>query len=491
MVLVSTHLLYNSNCLTESAYFYLICFHPSIGSMDHSFAVVRRYPEVKLYRDKSNKYGHAGMVIHPQKRILYISNPMKGNVVAVHIDTGRYSRTAREEYPIFSNKLPSFEYSIYECIDQEEVFATGFTIPSGIALSNNGKVLFVAERAGKISAVEVESGEILHRIDVNSFGYNSLGGLAISPTTGKLYFTDMDTNQVVRVDATRFTDGQCNFESRTSFDFQSEVQNAKTNIISSSCGDIFSLVRDYSCEVNPTIPNGTLFEQVHTDTGYASDNPDVQSVAGMDDEAILLSNRTDCERDSELNFDALLLGGYYCHSCLPHNHGSSCDLGGKCANIQWQGFTCDNEFYVDLDYSEENEPFLILSSLYFNQTYAQNSNIQLSRGVTYRFTVRTGAGRPISIRSMPTFSSVMTPSDSVNSVIVGGATNGPILISVDESTPACMYISSPRTKPIMLVLGDAIECKIPDSAGWELLPKLLGSVWNYVFLHFTLAWILI
>ena len=67
--------------------------------MDHSIASVRRFPDVKLERD-GYEHAHAGMVVHPEKRILFITNPGSdgsGEVVAVHIDTGRYSRTAREE----------------------------------------------------------------------------------------------------------------------------------------------------------------------------------------------------------------------------------------------------------------------------------------------------------------------------------------------------------------------------------------------------------
>lgn len=468
------------------------------GSMDHSVAVVRRYPEVKLYRDETHNQTHAGMVIHPEKRILFISNPAKGNIVAVHIDTGLYSRTAREEYPIFSNRLPSFEYSIYECVEQEDNFATGFTIPSGLALSNNGQVLFVAERGGNISALEVDSGEVLHTIDVSSFGYKSIGGLAISPETGLIYFTDLDTNQVIRVDAGRSTDGQCNYDSRVSPTFQSQVVDAKNVLLSSSCSrNAFSLVRDYSCEVDATIPNGTLFDQVHTDTGYASDNPDVQSMAGMDEEAVLLANRTDCEYDSELNFDALLLGGYYCHRCLPHNDGSSCDAGGICANVHWQGFTCDNEFYVDMDYNADNEPFLVLSSLHFNKTFVEDSPISLSRGVTYRFTVRTGAGRPVSIVSGADFSNGVAASETVKSVSLGGVTNGPILLSVDETTPDCLYLGSSRTQVITLAVDGVTTCRSIENNGvWDLVPesstqKLLAFFWNSVLLYFTLAWVLI
>jgi hypothetical protein len=440
--------------------------------MDHSIAVVRRFPEVKLYRDEAHEYGHAGMVVHPKKRILFVANPAKGNVIAVHIDTGLYSRTACEEYPIFSNKLPSFEYSIYECVEQETEFATGFIIPSGLALNKNNEILFVAERGGYISAVDAMSGETLQRIDVSSHGYKSIGGLAVSQETGMLYFTDMDTNQVVRVNAGMFADGQCNYGSRLSSDFLSEVDDAKADLLSSLCTrDVFSLVRDYSCEVNATIPNGTLFEQVHTNSGYASDNPDVQSTAGMDEEAVLLSNRTDCEYDSDLNFDALLLGGYYCHTCLPHNHGSSCDSGGTCLNVHWRGFTCDNEFYVDIDYWDDNGPLLIVSSLHFNTTFANDNKIVLARGVTYRFTVHTGAGRPVSIGTTPYLSSDAAPAESIRSASDSGVTNGPILLTVDESTPECMYLGSPRTRAVVLAIDGAEECQSYDATGWNLPPE--------------------
>jgi sugar lactone lactonase YvrE len=144
--------------------------------MDHSIANVRRYPEVKLYRDETNVLGHAGMVVHPTKRILYIANPGKGTIVAVNIDTGKYSRTAREEYPIFSNKLPSFEYSIYECVDQDENFVSGLSYPTGLALSSDGARLFVAERTGRILAFDVESGMLMQSIDIPT--YTSIGGLA-------------------------------------------------------------------------------------------------------------------------------------------------------------------------------------------------------------------------------------------------------------------------------------------------------------------------
>ena len=37
-------------------------------------------------------------------------------VIAVGADSGSFARIAREEYTIYSNQLPSFNYSIWECV---------------------------------------------------------------------------------------------------------------------------------------------------------------------------------------------------------------------------------------------------------------------------------------------------------------------------------------------------------------------------------------
>jgi len=99
----------------------------------------------------------------------------------------------------------------------------------------------------------------------------------------------------------------------------------------------------------------------------------------MDDTAALLANRTDCGYDSELNFDALLLGGYYCHTCLPELE-NMCDRGGTCSNIQWRGYTCDNEYRVVV----RNEKVQIITT---EGTIVEPELIKLKKDVTYRFTV--------------------------------------------------------------------------------------------------------
>lgn len=114
------------------------------GSMDHFVAAIRRFPDVTLTRGGPGV--HAGMVVHPETRELFVAVPGENKIIALHADSGEYARTARGEYPMYSNALPSFEYSIYECPIQRD-FATGINTPTGMALNPNGDRLFDAERA--------------------------------------------------------------------------------------------------------------------------------------------------------------------------------------------------------------------------------------------------------------------------------------------------------------------------------------------------------
>merc|ERR1719223_1004953 len=104
---------------------------------------MRRYVEVELERGPPGV--HAGLAVHPNRREVYIAVPGANQILVVGADSGGFARTAREEYPIFSNRLPSFEYSIWECSEQR-VFASGLDMPTGLVLSKDGKRLFVAER---------------------------------------------------------------------------------------------------------------------------------------------------------------------------------------------------------------------------------------------------------------------------------------------------------------------------------------------------------
>ncbi len=374
------------------------------GSMDHSVAAIRRYVGVELERGPPGV--HAGMVVHPLRREVYIAVPGANKIIVVDADSGDFARTAREEYPIFSNRLPSFEYSIWECSDQR-VFADGIKMPTGMALSNDEEKLFVAEReTGKILVFEIASGALLYSIDTK---FKTIGGLAMSLITDTLFFVDDETNTLNKIRRS----SPCFFPvtSRVNPKFDLFLESAEEEL-----GQELLLHRNYNCKVNPIIPDAAFFDQVHADTGYADANEDVQSVlAGMDDTAILLANRTDCGFDSDLNFDALLLGGYFCHVCLPERE-STCDSGGTCSNVQWLGYTCDNEFFISIDEELSIELFLA------NGTIVDPSTILLKRYVTYRFTVLDNLALCTVVQDGPAGNTHC-------------ASMGPLLVSINDSFP--------------------------------------------------------
>jgi hypothetical protein len=332
-----------------------------------------------------------------------------------------------EEYPIYSNQLPSFEYSIWECVEQSD-FASNIQIPSGLALSNDGERLFVAERGtGNILVFDVATGDRLASVDT---GFFSIGGMAFSPLGNTLYFVDQDTNTLNAV--TVQTTCSNPFASRINPEFSSQVALAQSML-----GSDFSLSPiAFNCTVDPTIPDAAFFVQVHNDTGYADDDPNVQSeMAGMDAAAALLANRTDCEYDSELNFDALLLGGYFCHLCLPEQD-QTCDAGGICTNIQWQGYVCDNEFYiVNGNKTKESIGGISGVSNYLlttaNGTAVDPRQLILKAGMEYRFTILLDDEVCLSLlvsSASGEGSSGTNIDGSPDAVTIGCASRGPLVV---------------------------------------------------------------
>ncbi|CAB9512318.1 expressed unknown protein [Seminavis robusta] len=405
------------------------------GSMDHSVASIRRFPELEFARGPEGV--HAGMVVHPARRELFVSVPSENRIIVVSVDSGSYARTAREEYPIYSNRLPSFEYNIFECVDHREL-ASGIQTPTGLALGPDGDLLFVAERdTGKILVLEVETGATLAEI---ATGFTSIGGLSFSPATNILHFVDEHTNTLNSVHP---LSACANPEaSRSSESFQTELGRAGQAVDEvANTNGFFAVYRNYECTVDPIIPAAVFFDQVHDDTGYASDNPDVQSMAGMDETAALLANRTDCGPTSELNFDALLLGGYYCHQCLPINDGSECDAGGVCTNVQWLGYFCSNEFYISNNGG--TEPIAVTDG---NRTKLETGQFPLRRGVTYRFTVQLG-DQSVCLHDQPSSSS---PPIAYDGNTGGCVTRGPLILNADNLPPELyLFASSSPDQPIL------------------------------------------
>jgi len=291
------------------------------GLMDHSVAAVRRYPEVQVVRGPPGV--HQGMVIDASDRALYVASTGSGQILRVLIDTGEYARTAREEYPIFSSRFPSFEYSIFQCMEFTE-FASGLQDPSGLALADG--MLFVAEYStGDVIVFDIPTG---FRVNSYSTGSAGLMGLSFAPRSGRLHGVNALTNELLELWPEAACGNSFQLYARAGYALPEQLR-PKSNA---------------TCVPNGTIPNATLFEQVHVDSGYASDNPAVQNDTMMDESAALLANRTDCEWNSSLNFDSLLLGGYLCHRCLPDNCAAR--DGGRCTNLQWAGYTCDNELRI-------------------------------------------------------------------------------------------------------------------------------------------------
>ena len=421
------------------------------GSMDHSVAAVRRYVEVSLSlpfddetdEKQSNNIHHAGMVVHPTRREVYIAVPGSNQIKVVNADSGSFARTARDEYPIYSNRLPSFEYSIWECVEQSVfVDVDNIDTPSGMALSADGERLFVAEQhTGKIFVFEIASRS---RLFVLETGLDSIGGLAIGPISNTLVFVDAHTNALYKIESTlpcasaasALNDGNTNvnYMSRLNPDFVAMHAQAEDEY-----GATLSLTKDYQCKASSEIPDASYFDQVHDATGYADVNPDVQSVmTGMDESAALLANRTDCGYNSELNFDALLLGGFYCHSCLPEQD-LMCDGGGSdgssgggiCTNVQWLGYTCDNEFFVVIEMDVmlgggTTVAITVQQIIQANGTetltsVVDPSSIVLRRGVTYRFTVlENDANLGLCIMDME------------EDAAVSCATKGPLFVSYND-----------------------------------------------------------
>merc|ERR1712161_119378 len=261
--------------------------------------------------------------------------------------------------------------------------------PSGLVFSLDYERLFVAERGtGSILVYEVETGEWLATIRTE---FRTMGGLAISPNGGELYFVDADTNTLQSISIIRVCDQV--YASRTNPEYKRELERAKVVLGVSDPFILLPTTDTTKCTVDPIVPDTAFFDQVHDDTGYASDNPDVQSVnAGMNAAAALLANRTDCAVDSDLNFDALLLGGYYCHTCLPDQHllcggGTTVDgdtsTPGSCTNVQWEGYICDNEFQIVDNTNTELPGTYRIQTM--NGTDVDSSTLVLKRGVTYRF----------------------------------------------------------------------------------------------------------
>lgn len=274
------------------------------GLMDHSTAQVRRYSEIKFTQPSSGVHVHQGMVIDSQRRVLYLASPGEGAVKRVWIDTGEYARTARETYPIFSSRLPSFEYSIYECV-VHDTFADGLGTPSGLALDAASDLLYVGDWAtGDVAVFDTSSKQKLRVFTTvsgaggaggagGSGSGRGLSGLAFAPNSGGLYGVNELSQELLKFSPQATS--ACDSSSAAIF-------NPGYTAPPAASGDTGAAASSQTCTPKPEgLPSSTLFEQVHTTTGYASEDDRVQNDNSMDTSAALLATRTDCAHDSEVS----------------------------------------------------------------------------------------------------------------------------------------------------------------------------------------------
>jgi len=410
--------------------------------MQHAAAAVRRYPEVVLKRGPHGV--HAGMVIDPSSHTLFIANVGAGTVLAVDTNTGSYARDARKEYPIFSARVPQFEYSIWECIKHREL-ATGLQLPSGLALSPDGHRLFISERgASRITVIEPASGVLLASYSplspTSSAPLLALSGLALSPA-GDLFVAD-ERQGVFRVRRGPQDRRRCSgaFSPAATEDFPWALLRGK--------------VEEDVCLPDATIPDQALFEQVHTDSGYADTDEAVQNDSAMHAGAAALADRTDCSAFSDLNFDALLLGGYYCHPCLPD---PCAEQGrGTCTNIWWRGYECSQTFFVSVN-PTTSDISIGTTSKYISKGYISNNvpvpvaphtsvaqaNIILQPDTTYRFVVDT-PGHPIFLSTSADANRApfAYEDEYMTGVDASRLEDGVLTLQVTASTPSSLFMHS-------------------------------------------------
>ena len=321
------------------------------GSMDHSVAEVRRYSGLELTRVQGVP---SGMALDADTRELFVCDTGGDRLLRVQADSGQYARDARAEYPIYSSPEARFNYSVWEGLEWE-LFGV-VPRPSGLALSE--KVAYVSSySSGLIKAFERASGRLLQVLYVPG----AVSGLSFDHY-GDLWLLDTATQFVMQVDvaepcssavgADGCADGVLNGE-ETGVDCGGRLcARCGVGAVCVSDSDCAS----YACSGGKCVSRreeatsaflgaylSTAFYQnsfahhlAHGDMGGASYlNPYPIMSETFCDSVGVVSGVLNC---SLIDFDSLLLGGCFCHPCLPEE---PCLMGGTCVRHGRQGYTCD------------------------------------------------------------------------------------------------------------------------------------------------------
>lgn len=156
------------------------------GRDDHSDGIIRRYAEVELTREERTP---SHMVL-AEDGWLYIADTGAGRVLRVDTTVEGESET------LFRANEPLEEYSEVTGVPYEEVL-TDVALPAGLALDLEGNLLVGLAEQAVVLAVDPETGEVLAELQTEA---ERLGGLAVHPEDGILFYVDIDGNQVHRVE---------------------------------------------------------------------------------------------------------------------------------------------------------------------------------------------------------------------------------------------------------------------------------------------------
>merc|ERR1711871_725432 len=290
------------------------------GSLDHSIAAIRRYPEIELTLVPGIP-GH--LMMDPTERVLHIADTGGGRILRMDPDSGHFIRTAKREFPIYSSIAETFEYSIYGCTDWE-VFVDGLNEPSGMTISDG--VIYVSEHGtGKIIAFDRVTGEQVGDFQTDA---DSLLGLEVD-VDGNIWFVDGLRNEVSKL----VVEQTC--EPGSVADHTQDIAESRMQWPDREC----TMVVDNDLTVDHVAHAAGSMNL----TGFLgiADYADA-AVHHCGGNSVTLSAATaglptaDENGNYRMNNDALLMEGYLCHVCLPE----PCANGGVCSHIPW-GFTCD------------------------------------------------------------------------------------------------------------------------------------------------------
>ena len=305
------------------------------GSLDHSVAAIRRFPDIALTRVEGVP---SHLMMDPDSRVLYIVDTGGGRILRMDPDSGNFLRTAKVEYPIYSSLAETFEYSIWGCADWE-VFVDGLNVPSGLHISDG--VVYVGERnTSRIIAFDKATREEITSIQTGALGLN---GFDIDQA-GQLWFSDGPSNTVSRVMVEQACESSGMEDDATSEDFvvdwpQYECTDVVDTELAPTATEHIAGYMNLSAFIG--IDDYADAEIHHCGGNSITLGADSAGMPTADEDGNYL-----------INNDALLMSGFICHICLPE----PCLNGGWCTHVpggeggvfvyngeerDMSGFTCE------------------------------------------------------------------------------------------------------------------------------------------------------